>query len=80
MGMIKKVGREVMDMILSISSLKKYTKPIINKSPKACESGRFSAEYDNLEFTPDTKSCTKILWDFVCCIARNGDFMNLSPG
>jgi hypothetical protein len=34
------------------------------KSPKACESGRFSAEYDNLRFNPDTKSRIKILWDF----------------
>jgi hypothetical protein len=36
-----------------------------NKSPKACKSGRFSAEYENLGFNPDTKSYTKILWDFV---------------
>jgi hypothetical protein len=49
------------------------------KSPKACESGRFSAEYDNLGFNPDIKSCTKILWGFVWLMARNGDFINLSP-
>jgi hypothetical protein len=36
-----------------------------NESPKASESGRFSAEYENLGFNPDTKSCTKIFWDFV---------------
>jgi hypothetical protein len=52
----------------------------LNKSPKACESGRFSAEYDNLGFNPDTKSCTKILGGFVWRIARNGDFMYLSYG
>jgi hypothetical protein len=50
------------------------------KSPKACKSGGFSAEYNNLGFDRDTKSCTKILWDFVWRIARNGDFMNLGPG
>jgi hypothetical protein len=52
----------------------------IKKSPKACESGRSSAEYDNLGVNPDTKSCTKILWDFVWRIARNGGSMNLIPG
>jgi hypothetical protein len=36
-----------------------------DKSPKACESGRFSAQYENLGFNPDIKPGTKILWDFV---------------
>jgi hypothetical protein len=35
------------------------------KSEKACESGEFSAEYDNLGFNSDTKAGTKILLDFV---------------